>query len=437
LFTEPSGISLITGQDVSIANYTAGNAVDHNLSQMVSEFTERDVYGILERNGYCLDSSFEFQVDRQQMLSNSNADNQYDDPIKDTQPNYSQNQSEVADSQIFSETQRMPEIDPPIEEMDSFSLYSRKEQEELKIMRQEALYPEIAQAHLEEMGTKEEYVQAAIARKAYEKGRSLSENEQQIAESLAFARYQYTEKAAKDQIITGDLSIEIERAKDWFAQKVNQGCSEGGAWIEEQTSKIGVSSKLAHVLGVMGDKVCEILSRKIMEKFMSEGGSVFHKIHENQTKTIPNTPHSSTSPTSHIDPYHDHVAHSGYYERKEERKKILNATPADCDKHTKALTTEKAILLSSTGSKPPAQYMPGINNHELERQALRHGIKVEDPSKGATYYYYKSAKPIGYDGGEETQWIRAELTSGNVFHGHPVNDNRLPKFIKEKLKRED
>lgn len=50
-----SGIALITGQDVSIANFTAATAVDNNLSQMASQITELEVYSILGRQGISCD----------------------------------------------------------------------------------------------------------------------------------------------------------------------------------------------------------------------------------------------------------------------------------------------------------------------------------------------------------------------------------------------
>ena len=46
------------------------------------------------------------------------------------------------------------------------------------------------------------------------------------------------------------------------------------------------------------------------------------------------------------------------------------------------------------------------------------GTKISE-SSSKTYYLYRSTEVVGYSNGEATRWIRAELASGNVAHGHP------------------
>jgi filamentous hemagglutinin len=135
-----------------------------------------------------------------------------------------------------------------------------------------------------------------------------------------------------------------------------------------------------------------------------------------------------------ITPDHDRIAHDSYYTRKGERaqqldwqKRIKNAQPADYKKHIKARSNEEAKKMSESGQKH-AQYLPEIDNKTLEKIALSSSIKVEK-SNGTTYCFYKSDKIVGYDNGKPTQWIRAEITSGNEFHGHPIATARLKLFL--------
>ncbi|MDG9672348.1 hypothetical protein ONV78_31755 [Hahella sp. CR1] len=91
----------------------------------------------------------------------------------------------------------------------------------------------------------------------------------------------------------------------------------------------------------------------------------------------------------------------------------------------KANTVEQAFQYSSNNGA--AQYLPGINNKALKKLATQKGIVLEKPGGSQTkYFFYKSDEVVGYDNGEATQWIRAEITSG-TYHGHPINENRLLK----------
>lgn len=112
-----------------------------------------------------------------------------------------------------------------------------------------------------------------------------------------------------------------------------------------------------------------------------------------------------------------------FRDRKDHRTLIANARWAKYDKHMKAKSVEDAIRLSSTGLKH-AQYVPGINVRLLEYTAMQRGIVHKKPNSTTLYFFYKSDSVVGYDQGKATQWIRAELTSGE-FHGHPMNTDRL------------
>lgn len=124
----------------------------------------------------------------------------------------------------------------------------------------------------------------------------------------------------------------------------------------------------------------------------------------------------------------DDIAHGGYYTRKQLRSEIYNATyTPHGNKHLKAKTIDEAKLFSETGRKH-AQYLPGVNNKVLEKKALMHG-DIVDLDKGARYFIYDTGKTIGYDMGKPTSYIRAELTSGGVYHGHPIGGQRLQEYL--------
>jgi len=123
-------------------------------------------------------------------------------------------------------------------------------------------------------------------------------------------------------------------------------------------------------------------------------------------------------------------AYGGYYERKEFRSKIYTAeyTPHGY-KHLKAKTPEEAKRFSETGDKN-AQYLPNANNKAIEKEALSNG-HIIDNGNNNYYFIYDTGKVIGYDNGLPTQWIRAELTNGNIYHGHPIAGSRLDKYLRK------
>jgi toxin YxiD len=94
-------------------------------------------------------------------------------------------------------------------------------------------------------------------------------------------------------------------------------------------------------------------------------------------------------------------------------------------KHLQASTEAEAKTFSSGG---PAQYLPEINNNGLEKIALEKGFIIEHG--GGYYSYIQFDRPIGYNNGRATSWIRAEL-SGGSYHGHPVLESQVPETAKE------
>lgn len=101
-------------------------------------------------------------------------------------------------------------------------------------------------------------------------------------------------------------------------------------------------------------------------------------------------------------------------------------------KHLKARTAEDAATLSGTG-RQHAQYLPEVDNAALELEALRKGTVVRgnpaDPGD-TVHVVHDFGREIGYANGEPTTWIRAELTSGSVFHGHPRSPADVARALK-------
>lgn len=113
---------------------------------------------------------------------------------------------------------------------------------------------------------------------------------------------------------------------------------------------------------------------------------------------------------------------SDYEVRKQHRTEVANSEwSSHGSKHKRAKTVEEARVMSHKA----AQYLPDVNQKELEKLALQKGIVVQKTGTSTTkYFFYKSDKVIGFDSGVETMWIRSELTSG-VYHGHPIAPARL------------
>jgi RHS repeat-associated protein len=131
---------------------------------------------------------------------------------------------------------------------------------------------------------------------------------------------------------------------------------------------------------------------------------------------------------------HDEIAHGGWFGRKAWRSRLQGSkwSPhgSPRGKHMRATTAEDAARISSGGG--PGQYLPGVNNRALEREALQNGTIIrgvpEDPGS-TVHVLYRSDSVVGYANGEPTHWIRAEITAGNIFHGHPRPLSEVRRFI--------
>jgi hypothetical protein len=94
-------------------------------------------------------------------------------------------------------------------------------------------------------------------------------------------------------------------------------------------------------------------------------------------------------------------------------------------KHMKARTAEEAREMSmpdENGNAEPSQYLPDVDNAALELEALRNGEVIRgDPAEpgGTVHVKYNAGRVIGYDGGEAVTTMRAEISGGDVYHGHP------------------
>lgn len=103
-------------------------------------------------------------------------------------------------------------------------------------------------------------------------------------------------------------------------------------------------------------------------------------------------------------------------------------------KHYKATNRDEAISLSIGKGKTKsgikgegegnAQYFPREMGRTLETLAIRKGIVRPKPDSQTLYFFYRHDQIVGYDGGEPTYWLRAEITSGS-YHGHPISAERL------------
>ncbi len=122
---------------------------------------------------------------------------------------------------------------------------------------------------------------------------------------------------------------------------------------------------------------------------------------------------------------YDQLVYGGYYTNKAYNRMRLEAEPGNYKKYIKATIIEQAINMSYN----QAQYIPGINNIALEYEAMFKGIPILH-GNSTVYYFYDTGNIIGYDGGQPTTWIRAELSSG-FYHGHPMSISRVSKYLNE------
>jgi Domain of unknown function (DUF4157) len=114
----------------------------------------------------------------------------------------------------------------------------------------------------------------------------------------------------------------------------------------------------------------------------------------------------------------EHVTRS----KRQELEELLRvATHIPCSqygKHCRGRTNEERRQNSTGGGA--GQYFDTLGDEDimqLERQAFRDGRLVK--RGGDSYHcFYRFPHPIGYADGEETHWMRVEL-SGRAIHSHP------------------
>jgi hypothetical protein len=124
----------------------------------------------------------------------------------------------------------------------------------------------------------------------------------------------------------------------------------------------------------------------------------------------------------------DRKVYGSYYTRKALRTYVDNAKPSEHGyKHTAAHTRAEAKAMSIRA----AQYLPGLNHIQIERAAIR-SEKDEWIAHGneTLFKFERLDKVVGYDQGQETRWIRVEISSG-YFHGHPISLSRVRKYVKD------
>lgn len=106
--------------------------------------------------------------------------------------------------------------------------------------------------------------------------------------------------------------------------------------------------------------------------------------------------------------------------------RLERMTRAPYVKHLKAKTEAQAKEFSKSGdAEDAAQYWPKETSEAAERDALERAtpddFTVGSPelAEGQIKVWVRLGRLVGYDAGEAVESILVELTSGDVFHGHP------------------
>lgn len=111
-------------------------------------------------------------------------------------------------------------------------------------------------------------------------------------------------------------------------------------------------------------------------------------------------------------------------------------------KHTKAKSAVQAQALSTnhaqywdfSWSKCACKNEVQLTRfrNSIEKEGLAFGKEVDLGNKGSFYYIYDAKRPIGYNLGKPTQYIRVEVTKGsNLFHGHPISEKDYLNYMKK------
>ncbi|MCO7514372.1 DUF6531 domain-containing protein [Pseudomonas guariconensis] len=124
------------------------------------------------------------------------------------------------------------------------------------------------------------------------------------------------------------------------------------------------------------------------------------------------------------------------------RRNRHHSRSATYTKHTQAKTQSQAQSLSSRGGaaqywgkdlpeNATAKQVTAFRN-QVEKDALRHGTEIDLGNKGSSYYIHDAGKPIGFNNGKPTQYVRVEVTDTPMpeFHGHPISQADYMTYLK-------
>jgi hypothetical protein len=90
------------------------------------------------------------------------------------------------------------------------------------------------------------------------------------------------------------------------------------------------------------------------------------------------------------------------------------------------MTTDDILKATKEGD---SLYLAEINVEKLELEAWEKGLNV---TNGKPYKVIEFDKPIGANKGKLTNYMRIEMTSGNIIHGHPISFEDYQYYLKVK-----
>lgn len=136
--------------------------------------------------------------------------------------------------------------------------------------------------------------------------------------------------------------------------------------------------------------------------------------------------------------------------QKNDRRRRFSSKSAVYDyKHASSNSLSDAIDNSKKGKAHAQYWNPAwgkcdcktkveVNafRNQLEKEGLANGQEINlGDNKGSHYYIYDAKRPIGYNSGTSTQYMRIEVTKGtNEFHGHPISQADYLDYLKKVIK---
>jgi hypothetical protein len=87
----------------------------------------------------------------------------------------------------------------------------------------------------------------------------------------------------------------------------------------------------------------------------------------------------------------------------------------------------KDIVAGTGGRNAPAKYNPRVDIEKLERLVWKEGTPV---TTDKPFKVMEFLEEIGASEGKSSWWVRVEITSGNVIHGHPLTAAEFRKYTK-------